>query len=435
MLDLQISTPTNDVGLGGLPDQIVIGKILQACLDAANVTGTDSVTLVPRYANFAFNSEVTFPLIANEHFPELELIFQYTGLTTEQHHKVVVEAEEDYYESLDDDKVINVLLDPDDPEADELDGITKIAKTPSREIRIYATQDRKFLMQAEYSDNTAYHTYLLASLNGSHNLEEIAARIVEHFPGLTPPDSDSVSVTFWADNGPYGPKSYVRSLKTHRWEAVNVNYQTDVANHLEKMAKWTSEDFDSGSLMLLHGPPGTGKTNIIRTLIREWKSWCDVEYIMDPEKFFGQASYMSSVVLGSNSNRWRILIVEDANELIGKDAKKQTGQGVSRLLNLCDGLIGQGINIIVLITTNEDISQLHPAIIRKGRCRVNLQIGKLNKVEANIWRQANGLEVDTRDNEVVLADLYAEIATSKQVTNNESDRVKNPVGFSTGGYA
>ena len=40
--------------------------------------------------------------------------------------------------------------------------------------------------------------------------------------------------------------------------------------------------------------------------------------------------------------RWRLLLLEDCDELIGADAKRASGQALSRLLNLTDGLLGQG---------------------------------------------------------------------------------------------
>ena len=47
-------------------------------------------------------------------------------------------------------------------------------------------------------------------------------------------------------------------------------------------------------------------------------------------------------------------------------------QGLSRFLNVVDGLIGQGSRILVLVTTNEELGALHPAIARPGRCAANV---------------------------------------------------------------
>ena len=76
-----------------------------------------------------------------------------------------------------------------------------------------------------------------------------------------------------------------------------------------------------------------------------------------------------SVALGSGDDdepRWRLLMLEDCDELISGEAKASAGQSLSRLLNLTDGLLGQGRNALIAITTNEDLASLHPAVVRPG---------------------------------------------------------------------
>ncbi len=50
---------------------------------------------------------------------------------------------------------------------------------------------------------------------------------------------------------------------------------------------------------------------------------------------------------------WRCIIPEDTGELLAADARATNGQALSRFLNLADGLIGQGLNVLLLVTTNE----------------------------------------------------------------------------------
>lgn len=145
-----------------------------------------------------------------------------------------------------------------------------------------------------------------------------------------------------------------------------------------------------GRLLLWHGPPGTGKTTAIRALVRAWAGWCRALFIVDAERFLGEAGYLMSVLLGADdyqddedeAPRWRLLVFEDADELLRADAKRETGQSLSRLLNVSDGFIGQGVNVLVLITTNEPIGRLHPAVARPGRCLADVEFGRLNRSEA-----------------------------------------------------
>ena len=53
-----------------------------------------------------------------------------------------------------------------------------------------------------------------------------------------------------------------------------------------------------GQLVLWHGTPGTGKTFALRALAWEWREWCQVHYIVDPDSFFGQhADYLMNVLM------------------------------------------------------------------------------------------------------------------------------------------
>jgi hypothetical protein len=87
--------------------------------------------------------------------------------------------------------------------------------------------------------------------------------------------------------------------------------------------------------------------------------------------------------------RWRLLLFEDCDELIRGEAKQRSGQALSRLLNLTDGILGQGRGVLVALTTNEDLRTLHPAVVRPGRCLAQIEIGPLEPAEANAWLAAS----------------------------------------------
>lgn len=131
--------------------------------------------------------------------------------------------------------------------------------------------------------------------------------------------------------------------------------------------------------------------------------------MIDPETLFADPRYLMELVIGDEDEedesaaRWRLLLLEDCDELIGGDAKRSSGQALSRLLNLTDGLIGQGRHVLVAITTNEDLGALHPAAIRPGRCLAQIEVGPFPAAEAAAWLDcpADGLPAMT------LAELYA----------------------------
>ena len=78
---------------------------------------------------------------------------------------------------------------------------------------------------------------------------------------------------------------------------------------------------------LLHGPPGTGKTSALRTLARSWRDWCQVDCVLDPERLFNDVGYLMDIAIGEDDGtakgRWRLLLLEDCDELIRGGGKSQ----------------------------------------------------------------------------------------------------------------
>src|SRR5690348_15864113 len=84
----------------------------------------------------------------------------------------------------------------------------------------------------------------------------------------------------------------------------------------------------------------------------------------------------------TGKGRWRLLLLEDCDELIRCEAKHTAGQALSRLLNLTDGLLGQSRNVLDGVTTNEDLERLHPAVVRPGRCLARIEVISLTRRDA-----------------------------------------------------
>ncbi|MCO8273169.1 DUF5925 domain-containing protein [Actinoplanes sp. TRM 88003] len=240
---------------------------------------------------------------------------------------------------------------------------------------------------------------------------EAATRDAVEEPRPTP---DNVPIGFW-HFGQHGPRRAAREIDAAPWEAIRANYSSVVASTLERLMGLTAESI-SGRLLLLHGEPGTGKTTALRALAQQWRSWCQVDCVLDPERLFNDPAYLMSVALGSddeNEPRWRLLMLEDCDELISGEAKASAGQSLSRLLNLTDGLLGQGRNALIAITTNEDLASLHPAVVRPGRCLASIEVGRLPYAEAVAWLgRAQGIGARG----ATLAELYALKTGSEPVT-------------------
>jgi hypothetical protein len=103
---------------------------------------------------------------------------------------------------------------------------------------------------------------------------------------------------------------------------------------------------------------------------------------------------------------WKLLMLEDTGELLTADARALIGQGLSRFLNVVDGLIGQGLRVLVLVTTNEEIRTLHPAVARPGRCAANVDFLPLSIEEAAGWLSRHDVDASVAG-PTTLASLYA----------------------------
>jgi hypothetical protein len=270
--------------------------------------------------------------------------------------------------------------------------------------------------------------------------EKIVKELREYFPLPDPSASHEVPITFWTYT-PQGAQPAFRNIGVPEWEQIDANYPAGAQAQLESMMR-SFQPSRGGQLILWHGQAGTGKTFALRALAWEWREWCQFHYIVDPDSFFGQhADYLISVLLqpavpmmlGQGGLRgprgifafssydideleededsekpWRLLVLEDTGELLSADARERAGQGLSRFLNVVDGLIGQGLRVLVLVTTNEEIRKLHPAVARPGRCAANVEFGSLSQDEAAGWLQRHGL-ASSPGGSRTLASLYAEL--------------------------
>ena len=243
---------------------------------------------------------------------------------------------------------------------------------------------------------------MVTVLAPTHAEVEVAvAQVSEWFPTPTRVD-DAVPVDFWQS----GSRMYTttRAIDAPTWDDVAHHYPGEVGQQLDAVMRMTI-DQPIGRVLLWHGRPGTGKTSAIRTLARGWRDQARFQVVLDPESAFAGSTALMQMLLAENAEdneRWRILVIEDADPLVAADGNTRT---LSRLLNVGDGIVGQGIRVMVLLTTNQPPSRLHPAVARPGRCLSEIEFRRFSASEAIEAFPDRRDELATRSGELSLAEI------------------------------
>jgi len=221
-----------------------------------------------------------------------------------------------------------------------------------------------------------------------------------------PPRADELLVRFWAQ-GREQAHATRRRLEAPEWPTIAPNYPAGVRRALGRLVR--ARGPGRGTVLLWHGAPGTGKTHALRALARAWRGWCSLHYVSDPDSFLTGTDYLMSVAThepDAGEPAWRLVVLEDAGELMGASARADIGQGLSRILNLTDGLLGQGQRCLLLVTTNEPVGRLHPALRRPGRCWAEVEFAPFTGREASSWLRRRGASRRAPAG-ATLAELYA----------------------------
>jgi hypothetical protein len=194
---------------------------------------------------------------------------------------------------------------------------------------------------------------------------------------------------------------------------LELNYGKDFLKVHDVIIDKLNKPFGKG-IILLHGDPGTGKSSylkILTTLIQ------DKDILFIPPSMAEMLSE-PSIIPFLMDHKNSILIIEDAERVIADREGNGSPAGVSNILNLTDGILGDCLNIQIIATFNMKREKIDRALLRKGRLIAEHKFSNLSVEESN--KLLKSLNKDyVVDKPSSLADLYNIDVDLFRAQNNE----------------
>ena len=186
------------------------------------------------------------------------------------------------------------------------------------------------------------------------------------------------------------------------------NYVKENVEWMQKLKEGLFSPTATGRLSILQGPAGTGKTRYLRALMQELGE--GVAPIVLPVSLAGELSQprMLGQITANDEFEGQnlLLIIEDGDGLLEK--RDRASSVISDFLNIVDGLVGEIVNLHVVVTTNLQKKDFDPAITRPGRLHSILYFEALPYEQAaKVYKRETGDDLAKDKEEYTLAEIYA----------------------------
>lgn len=154
----------------------------------------------------------------------------------------------------------------------------------------------------------------------------------------------------------------------------------------------------SASILLLIGPPGTGKTTFIRGLLQH----ADTSAMVTYDASILAKDYIFAQFIEGDKN---IMVIEDADNFLG--ARADGNDMMHKFLNVGDGLVTTKGKKLIFSTNLPSIKDVDSALIRPGRCFDIVHFGQMNEEQAAKLAAKLNLTYETKpDGKYSVADLF-----------------------------
>jgi energy-coupling factor transporter ATP-binding protein EcfA2 len=165
----------------------------------------------------------------------------------------------------------------------------------------------------------------------------------------------------------------------------------------------------NASILLLIGPPGTGKTTFIRGLLQHTSSSAIVTYdatILEKDYVF------ANFIEGEKS----VMVMEDADTFL--KSRKEGGTMMHKFLNVGDGLVTTRGKKIIFSTNLPSIKDIDPALVRPGRCYDVVTFDMLTQEQAEILAKKADIELVEKRSKWTIAEVFNQFSSSSKKIHN-----------------
>jgi len=193
---------------------------------------------------------------------------------------------------------------------------------------------------------------------------------------------------------------------------IEENYPEKVLKDFKHVTQQLTSDNPDGRLAILHGPPGTGKTYLLRAFMSECNPRTTRVVFFPPEVFSNvNAPSISKLLIENSTSRKMILFIEDGDTCVISRANDNMSV-IASLLSFADGFVGSLLDIRIFITTNARKLDIDKALLRPRRLCKIVEVPELEADQAaNIYKRlTNGRDDHSFGSRITLADVYHQAA-------------------------